>query len=77
MPTNERQLRGTYIEGWQAASGNWYEDIIAKQEDCFPMIHEMFPGTLNIRLVEPQEYVPADIPKLRAVKDQSCISEKL
>jgi hypothetical protein len=75
MLTIERKLRGTYVEGWQAASGNWMDDIIANQEDSFPLIHEMFPGTLNIRLEEPQEYVPSDISKLRAIKNQSCISK--
>ncbi len=68
-------VRGHYVSGWQAASGNWKEDIIAKQESDFPLIHEMFPGTLNIRLEEPEEYVPSDIPRLREIKNQSCVSK--
>lgn len=68
-------LRGTYVSGWQSASGLWQQDILAKQAVDFPEIHEMFPGTFNIRLDPPVEYVPPDVAQLRALKAQSCISK--
>jgi len=68
-------LTGCYVSGWQSASSNWIEDIVANQKDEFPMISEMYKGTFNIRLIDPVEYVPADIPLMRAKKNRSCISK--
>ncbi len=74
MASRTFSLRGEYVSGWRSASENWDDDIVANQKDDLPTIEEMCRGTFNIRLIEPAEYTPADIPQIRARKGGSCIS---
>lgn len=67
-------IKGHYVDGWGSASGNWQTDIVANQTDAIPNIADMYPGTFNVRLIDPPEFVPNDIAAIRARKPGSCVS---
>lgn len=75
-------LKGKYVSHIERCCGadgsvakNW-DGIVATHKDEFPSIQQCFPGTFNVWITEPENYLPPDENRYRSLSTKFWGREK-